>query len=333
MLFSENDKTLPDYQLFNITTDKSSYNIGDTAHITIASSAENIAVTITVEKDRTIIKKEIITLNNNKRVISVPVTQDDFGGFAVNYSFAAFNSFQSGDVAIAVPYPSTDLDIETLTFRDKLQPGTDETWQFKIKGPKGDKVSAELLASMYDASLDQFKPHSWNFNAIQTPTYNPYGNTTAYKSFGKESFRVYQERFSHHFTPQSYDRLNWFGFTFGNYFPSRLRKALSGRVSGIQIMEDNAELEEVVVVGYGSQKREGITGAVAAVSPEQLNAGGDLKNVEKTLNSISKEEAKELLDSSRESEKNQTSTTSKSVKTCKKLPFSFRSYKQMQRAI
>lgn len=226
ILSSENDKTLPDHQLFNITTDKSSYNIGDTAHITIASSAENIAVTITVEKDRTIIKKEIITLNNNKRVISVPVTQDDLGGFAVNYSFAAFNSFQSGNVAIVVPYPSTDLDIETLTFRDKLQPGTDETWQFKIKGPKGDKVSAELLASMYDASLDQFKSHNWSFYPIQKPTYYSYSNATGQSSFGTQYFRVYQERFSHSFTPQGYDRLNWFGFRFGNFNP-RIKSKLS----------------------------------------------------------------------------------------------------------
>ncbi len=59
--------------------------------------------------------------------------------------------------------------MKPLTFRDKLQPGTDETWSFKIKGPKGDKVTAELLASMYDASLDQFKPHSWSFNPINNP--------------------------------------------------------------------------------------------------------------------------------------------------------------------
>ncbi len=253
MVFSENDKTLPDHQLFNISTDKSSYNIGDTAHITIASSAENIAITITVEKDRTIIKKEIITLNNNKRVISVPVTQDDLGGFAVNYSFAAFNSFQSGNVAIAVPYPSTDLDIETLTFRDKLQPGTDETWQFKIKGPKGDKVSAELLASMYDASLDQFKSHNWSFNPIKKPTYYSYSNATGQSSFGTKYFRVYQERFSHNFIPQGYDRFNWFGLYFGNnknlilrgYSNLSVNKKLEGRVAGVAIEMDSFAEESV----------------------------------------------------------------------------------------
>lgn len=239
VVFSDKDKTLPDHQLFNITTDKSSYNIGETAHITIASTAENIAVTVTTEKDRKIVKKEVITLNNNKRVISVPITQEDLGGFGVKYSFAAFNSFQAGEVLIAVPYPSTDLEIETLTFRDKLQPGTDETWQFKIKGSKGDKVSAELLASMYDASLDQFKSHNWNFNPISKPTYYSSGNTTAQNSFGTQYFRVYQERFTHNLKPQGYDRLNWFGFYFGkrNFYPRNSLSRLSGRVAGVQAVD------------------------------------------------------------------------------------------------
>src|SRR5690606_4235884 len=163
-LYSDDDKTVADNQLFSITTNKPTYKVGETAFVTLASSAENLNVTISIEKARKIVKTQIIQLNNNKKTISIPVTSEDVGGFVVNYSYAAFNSFQSSSQSISVPYSRTDLDIETTTFRDKLQPGTDETWSFKIKGPQGDKVSAELLASMYDASLDQFKSHSWDFN-------------------------------------------------------------------------------------------------------------------------------------------------------------------------
>ena len=46
----------------------------------------------------------------------------------------------------------------------------------------GPKVSAELLASMYDASLNQFKPHDWNFNPIQNPIYHAHGNPRANRS-------------------------------------------------------------------------------------------------------------------------------------------------------
>lgn len=248
-LYSDNDDTLADQQLFSITTDKPTYAIGDVAQITMGSTAKNIAVTIAIEKDKKVIKKEIITLNNNKRVISVPVTEKDLGGFAVRYSFAAFNSFQNGTEIIAVPYPKTELEIETLTFRDKLQPGTDETWQFKIKGPKGEKVSAELLASMYDASLDQFKPHQWRFNPIYNPNYYTSSKTTANLSFGTNAFRVYHDRFRANYKHQNYDRLNWFGFYFGNKYNVRSTEyysisKLSSRVAGVEQIVDDVDVRE-----------------------------------------------------------------------------------------
>src|SRR5690606_32527934 len=239
-LYGADDKTLADNQLFSITTNKPTYKVGETAFITLASSAENLNVTLTIEKAQKITKTEAITLNGNKKTISIPIDANDVGGFAINYSYAAFNSFQSGTQSISVPYPRTDLEIETTTFRDKLQPGTDETWSFKIKGPKGDKVSAELLASMYDASLDQFKPHNWDFKPIYKPMYYSNHHRNAYQSFGTKNFNVYNKPYSYTNYPQQYyDQLNWFGFYFGNNNSIRLRgnttiiQALEGRVAGV----------------------------------------------------------------------------------------------------
>ncbi len=236
-LFSEADKTLADKQLFSITTNKDSYSVGNKVLITLASSAENVTVTLDIEKNHKIINTFIIPLNNNKKTIAIPINKDDVGGFVVHYSFAAFNSFQSSTLNITVPYPKTDLEIETLTFRDKLQPGTDETWSFKIKGPKGDKVSAELLANMYDASLDQFKPHSWNFNPINLRTYYSYSNRNAGRTFGTQNFRVFNQHNTYLSYPQqAYDELNWFGLYFGQ---SNIVRMLSGKSAGIQIVEDS----------------------------------------------------------------------------------------------
>ena len=271
-LFNNDDKTLADNQLFNITTNKPTYQVDETAVVTLASAAENLSVTLTIEKNHKVIKTEIIRLNKNKQTITIPVSKDDVGGFAVNYSFAAFNSFQSGTELITVPYPKIDLDIETTTFRDKLQPGTDETWSFKIKGLQGEKVSAELLASMYDASLDQFKPHTWDFNPINNPIYYSYNRSNANQSFGTGNFRVYNKPYARtNYQQQVYDQLNWFGFNFGNNtirIRGSVSMALKGRVAGLQIVEDDMEVEEaaflklsdsksldeVVTVGYGTKK-------------------------------------------------------------------------------
>ena len=50
------------------------------------------------------------------------------------------------------------------TFRNKLLPGQKEQWKIKIKDKKGDKMMAEMMATLYDASLDVFKPNIGNFN-------------------------------------------------------------------------------------------------------------------------------------------------------------------------
>ncbi len=229
MLFSDDDKTLSDNALFSVTTNKSSFQPNENVVLTFGSSAENMTVTVDVEKDQKVINTYIIPLSNNKKSISIPVTKDDVGGFAVHYSYAVFNSFQAGTETISVPYPSTDLEIETLTFRDKLQPGTDETWRFKIKGPKGDKVSAELLASMYDASLDQFQPHTWNFNPIQKPTYYSFMQRYAGRSFGTSGFRVYNKQNYVNFPYQNYDQLNWFGLYFGSDYSNYRRQYINNK--------------------------------------------------------------------------------------------------------
>jgi len=59
-LFSDTDDRPADNKLFSISTDKSEYQNGDTAHITLGSAAKNISVTVVVEKDKKIIKTEII---------------------------------------------------------------------------------------------------------------------------------------------------------------------------------------------------------------------------------------------------------------------------------
>ncbi|MDY0780106.1 alpha-2-macroglobulin family protein [Tenacibaculum sp. IB213877] len=264
-VFSLDDKLPADNELVKVTTDKESYKIGDNAKITVSSNSENITVMVFVEKQGKIIASHYIPLSKSSKTITIPVTQKDEGGFGITYHYVNYNSFESGSINVKVPYPKTDLEIITKTFRDKLQPGSEETWSFTVKGSKKDQVTAELLASMYDASLDQFKPHQWNFNPINRPEYQVYNNTTANQSFGNTYFRIYNQNQDHFDYPyHQYDQLNWFGFYLskqrimirGN---ASISKKLEGRVAGvapqaISVEEDEAYLlEETVVVGYAKE--------------------------------------------------------------------------------
>ncbi|MCG2461746.1 alpha-2-macroglobulin [Flavobacteriaceae bacterium F89] len=260
-VFGENDKKPADNQLFEIKTDKPSYHTGDEAKITVSTNVKHLTVTLIVEKEEKIVDTYLVNLNENSKSISVPISGEDLGGFSVNYSFSAFNDFQTGSTFINVPYPKTGLEIETVTFRNKLLPGTEERWSFKIKGPKGEKVASEVLASMYDASLDAFTIHNWNFSPLQRPRYYSHIYTNAQQSFGTGNFRVYNSIQRLGYPQQGYDQLDWFGFHFGygryqlmaarmkkNGIPSSVRSASEE----IEFAEDSAVLNEAIITGDGN---------------------------------------------------------------------------------
>ncbi|MGB1307492.1 MAG: alpha-2-macroglobulin family protein, partial [Oceanihabitans sp.] len=280
-LYSNADNTIADNQLFQISSNKESYQEGEIAIVNIASAAKNIYLTIAIEKQQEIVKQEIIRLDNNKKTIRIPVEKQDIGGFVIHYSFSAFNSYTSGTLNIVVPYPETQLEIETVTFRDKLQPGVNETWSFKIKGPQGEKVSAELLASMYDASLNQFLPHQWRFNPIQQPNYNSNTRLNARNSFGVRAFKVHNKKqIAQYNNTQFYDALNWFGLSFGynnQVMFSQKRRALMPNAK--QVVSDNLEvaaLEESIV---GEFAGEGMASNQNNVEKSQADTSLDFNKV------------------------------------------------------
>ncbi len=288
-LFSQDDKNLADKGLFEIKTDKNSYTIGDKAKVTLRSSAKDLHVTVTIEKDHQLIETKLIRLSNNSESFSVPVTKDDLGGFAITYSFAYYNHFQAGSLNILVPYPNSQLEIETLTFRDKLQPGIDETWSFKIKGPEGEKVTAELLASMYDASLDAFRGHYWSFNPLVRPIYYTNRTANAYNCFGVRAFSTYMDNERYGYDGLYFDSFNWFGLYFGHgsIYGNTPVRSMRGTVAGLEVVENDAAFDEVIVTAKGvSRETEALGYAVTSVKAEELSAPPS----EETINEKNKTE-------------------------------------------
>ncbi|WP_397447343.1 MG2 domain-containing protein [Polaribacter sp. R77954] len=218
-LFSSKEKAVADSKLFTINTDKRLYPIDDTVELQIGSASNDITIVLQIEKNYKIIDTKLIHLNNQTKTIKIPVDKEDIGGFAVKYHFVNYNDFKSGSLLINVPHQQEkNLEIETNIFRDKLQPGQQETWSFRIKNDKNDAIAAEVLASMYDASLDEFKDHNWYFNPITPkPTYNSYQTSNANKSFGNSNFSVHNiQRNYSRFPNIQNDKYNWFGFSLNN---------------------------------------------------------------------------------------------------------------------
>jgi len=89
----------------------------------------------------------------------------------VQFQIVAFNDVQTQSVNLEIKDSEEKiLKIETVTFRDKIQPNSKEKWSVKVLGNNKEKISAELLANMYDMSLDKFAANQFNWYNLYTPT-------------------------------------------------------------------------------------------------------------------------------------------------------------------
>ena len=159
---------------------------GDWANLHIGSSASSVFVVAETEKATNGINNRSYTywnLNNQRKAILVPATEQDRGGYGIYFFFIKDNRLYTFDNVVSVPWSNKELSIEYTTFRDKTLPGAEEKWSVKISGYKGEKAAAEMLASMYDASLDQFKPHQWTQPSLNTYYTKSYQGWNAFQNF------------------------------------------------------------------------------------------------------------------------------------------------------
>ncbi|MEO7922525.1 MAG: alpha-2-macroglobulin family protein [Chitinophagaceae bacterium] len=149
---------------------------GQTAKIELGTSADNLFVVHQIDRNKnqqpTTSNFSFLKLNNQKQIFSFPAAESDRGGYGVGWIFIKHNRFYQSNHTISVPWTNKELTVEYMSFRDKTLPGSEEKWKLRITGYKNEKVAAEMLASMYDASLDQFYPHGWSQPYIWPSYYN-----------------------------------------------------------------------------------------------------------------------------------------------------------------
>ncbi|MBS1603245.1 MAG: alpha-2-macroglobulin [Bacteroidetes bacterium] len=139
---------------------------GAMALIEAGSSAADVYVIRKTEHIDTSGSFSTFTLNGQRRVTEQAITEADRGGLGISDIFVKDNRFYTHRLTIRVPWTNKALDIHYASYRDKSQPGSNEKWSVTISGQQRDKVSAEVLASMYDASLDQFELHQWTTPSV-----------------------------------------------------------------------------------------------------------------------------------------------------------------------
>jgi len=237
--FSQKRTEMPLTAINWFTVIKSEGEPGEFAKFLIGTSEKDVKILYEVEHKGEIVHKEWMALSDRQKLIEVPIVEKYRGNFSVHFVFIKNNRIYKHTEVIKVPYTSKELDIEFETFRNKLYPGQDEEWRIRIKGKKGDKIAAEMMATLYDASLDQFAKNYWNFDIYQRYYTALYLTTSTFSTL--TSYTVEQNFHDYYYhTQDQYDMLNWFGFNYYGMYHYRY----ATKSAGVKMTETTMALEE-----------------------------------------------------------------------------------------
>ncbi len=151
--------------------------------------------------------------------VEIPIEAIRRGNFAVHFTRIQHGRTYTHTETITVPHTDKQLQVEFMTFRDKLLPGQSEEWKVRIKSALGEKVTAEMVATLYDASLNAFRPLQWpnQFYPYYTPIWSW---DVSNASFSAELSQLTSKNWNEqaYFSSRHFFQLNWFGYQyFGNY--------------------------------------------------------------------------------------------------------------------
>lgn len=215
-LFNQDNTNIPEQTPDWFYFPKTKAEPGEKISYILHSAYPNVNYMFELEhQGKALVTKTVTTAMQPNEII---VEESYRGNFAFHTTFIKNNRFYHHSNVVTVPYTNKELDIEFQTFRNKLLPGQQEEWKLIIKDKKGDKAAAELMAGMYDASLDAFAANNWYFNV-----YNTYyarlnwasgvghqNNSTEFNNLGSNYVSV---------PGRYYDYLNYFGLYFySNYY-------------------------------------------------------------------------------------------------------------------
>ncbi len=139
---------------------------GDTFEAVWGTGYDSARAWVEVVSDGKILQEFWSSPKSTQIRIKQAVDESLRGGFHLRVTMVRENRIYQQVHFIDVPWSNKDLKIRWERFVSKLSPGQAEKWTAIVEGPDAERAAAEMVATLYDASLNAFIDHSW-INAFQ----------------------------------------------------------------------------------------------------------------------------------------------------------------------
>lgn len=188
----------------------------ESAIFRVAGLSNNTKGYYEVYYKNTIVEKVWLNLSTKQTIVRIKPKANFEDGFAVQFSMIYNGTVYNYLQRVNIIDKQKQLDIKFLTFRDKLQPGEKESWKLQISNKNGEKQMAEMVATLYDASLDDFRKMDWNRNINTIFDYNFYTWQFRTNDINDGENLWYLKNYPTYYgiVARNYDNLNLFGYNY-----------------------------------------------------------------------------------------------------------------------
>lgn len=189
ILFSKEDKRPPVQSTVWFYTPNTEFDAAHPAVFCFGTSEKGAYVMMNVFCGDKLLESKALNLSDTIVRFTYPYQESYGDGIFVNFCMVRDGQVYQEQVRVKKRLPDKTLTMKWEVFRDKLRPGQKEEWKLTIKTPQEQAVDAEMLATMYDASLDKI----WNRRQDFRVFYNqilPYSNWMS-GYFGNNSFNYW----------------------------------------------------------------------------------------------------------------------------------------------
>lgn len=241
----DKDSLKPSQKTFlKVLEPKNEFTRGEKAKIYVYSAVPDALVNVFVQNGSGNTVSESYKLKNGALEYTVDIPKDKSVSILnIQFQMIAFNDVQTESVNLKIKDSEQPLKIETVTFRDKLEPNVKEKWSVKVSGNDKEKINAEVLANMYDMSLNQFATNSFNWEKL----YTPYTIITSYDIRQNLLQKYYQKRLRYldgkYVEVPAFD---WFDNAL--YYRGEVLQELRGRVAGVTVRKAVTEASYAVAL-------------------------------------------------------------------------------------
>ena len=118
-----------------LLVESGSVRVGETARLLATSGLPGQPMLLERFRAGKLLSRTVLKAGEGNTVLEIPVTEADRGGFGVTLSALRDHQWMSQTAAVFVPWDDRELKLEFATFRDRIRPGTRETWRVTVKSP------------------------------------------------------------------------------------------------------------------------------------------------------------------------------------------------------